>query len=190
MMKTIKLLIIALGVVLTGTVNAQVLKANTSKSEVTWLGKKVTGQHNGTINLKSGELNVDGSSIAGGEFIIDMKSIKNLDITDSETNQKLVGHLKSDDFFSVETYPEAKLVIKEKAMFSGNSAKVTGDLTIKGITNPVTFDVTRDGNVYTSDITVDRSKYNVRYGSGSFFSNLGNNLIYDEFVIGVKLAVE
>ncbi|KAB2864196.1 MAG: STAS domain-containing protein [Exiguobacterium chiriqhucha] len=117
---------------------------------MTWLGKKVTGQHNGTIDLKSGTLDVEGNTIHSGKFVIDMTSIKNVDLTDAETNGKLIGHLKSDDFFSVEKYPEATLTITEKAEFNGNTAHVKGDLTIKGITNPVEFDVTRDGQVVFS----------------------------------------
>lgn len=189
-MKTIKLVLITVILGVAGTLNAQVIKADAVKTEITWLGKKVTGQHNGTIKLKSGELTIDGNAISNGNFVIDMTSIACTDITDPETNAKLVGHLKSDDFFSVSSYPEAKLVISENATFDGTTAKVTGNLTIKGITNPVTFEVKKEGNTYQADITVDRSKYNVRYGSGSFFSNLGNNLIYDEFVLGVKLVVE
>lgn len=187
-MKTVKALFVLFALVAGLSVNAQVLTANASKSEVTWLGKKVTGQHNGTINLKSGQLTLDGNAIAGGQFVIDMTTIKNLDLADGGTG--LVNHLKTDDFFGVDTYPEAKLVITGKAPFSGNTAKVTGNLTIKGTTNPITFDVTKNGNTYSATLVVDRSKYNVRYGSKSFFNNLGDNMIYDEFEVGVKLVVE
>jgi len=171
-------------------VQAQTLKVDPAKSEITWLGKKVTGEHSGTIGLKSGELEVDGNSIAGGQFVIDMTSIKNTDLTDPEWNGKLVGHLKSDDFFGVEKYPEAKLVITKEAAFSGDKATVTGDLTIKSTTQPVTFDVTKDGEKYVAEITVDRTKYDVRYGSKSFFDNLGDKVIYDDFYLTVNLAVE
>jgi len=150
----------------------------------------VTGQHDGTIQLKSGELNVEGDVIVGGNFVVDMTTIANSDLEDAGTNAKLVGHLKSDDFFGVEKFPEANLVIKEKAVFTNSKAKVTADLTIKGTTHPVSFEVIKDGNTFTADITVDRSKYDVRYGSGSFFENLGNNLIYDDFTLGVKLVVK
>jgi polyisoprenoid-binding protein YceI len=189
-MKTIKVLLAAVALTWGLGVQAQTVKVDASKSTITWLGKKVTGEHTGTIDLKSGELKLDNGAIAGGEFIVDMTSIKNTDLTDAEWNGKLVGHLKSDDFFAVEKYPEAKLVITKEAAFTGKKATVTGDLTIKGATHPVTFDVTKDGKTYKAEITVDRSKYNVRYGSQSFFDNLGDKVIYDDFYLTVNLVVE
>lgn len=189
-MKTVKVILAAIALTVGFGVQAQTVKVDAAESSITWLGKKVTGEHTGTIDLKSGELKLDGGAIAGGQFVVDMTSIKNTDLTDAEWNGKLVGHLKSDDFFGVETYPEAKLVITKKAAFSGDKATVTGDLTIKGATHPVTFDVTKDGKTYTAEITVDRSKYDVRYGSKSFFDNLGDKVIYDEFYLTVKLVVE
>lgn len=189
-MKTVKILLVAVAVVFGLGVQAKSLKVNAAKSQITWLGKKVTGEHSGTIALKSGELNADDKAILGGQFVVDMNSIKNTDLTDAEWNGKLVGHLKSDDFFAVEKFPEAKLVITKKAAFSGNKATVTGDLTIKGQTHPVTFTVTKAGNTYKADITIDRSKYDIRYGSKSFFDNLGDKVINDEFYLTVTLVVE
>jgi len=189
-MKTVKLLLAAVAVTFALGVQAKTVKVNPAKSEITWLGKKVTGEHSGTIALKSGELNVDDKAILGGQFVVDMTSIKNTDLTDAEWNAKLVGHLKSDDFFGVEKFPEAKLVITKKAVFSGNKATVTGNMTIKSKTNPVTFDVTKTGNTYKAEITIDRSKYDVRYGSNSFFDNLGDKTIYDDFYLTVTLVVE
>jgi len=185
-----KTMLVAMSLVVGGNVSAKELKADTEKTQLTWLGKKVTGQHNGTIELKSGTLTVEENVIVSGKFVIDMTSLKNVDITDAETNGKLIGHLKSDDFFSVEKYPEATLSITEKAEFKGDQAHVKGDLTIKGVTNPVEFDVTKDGNVYTTSVTVNRAKYNVRYGSKSFFNDLGDKVIYDNFEIGVKLVTQ
>ncbi len=173
------------------TTNAQEFTADVSQSEVTWTGKKVTGQHHGSVNLKSGKLIVNGNTISGGEFVIDMTSIKVLDIEPGETNSNLEGHLKSDDFFGVETHPESKLVITEGAAFNGNKATVEANLTIKGITKPISFEVSKENNnTYSTMLTIDRSDYDVRYGSGSFFDNLGDNLIYDDFEMGVKLVVE
>lgn len=169
---------------------AEEVKVDTNQSTLTWVGKKVTGQHEGTIKAKSGSISLDGERITGGTFVIDLNSIVCTDITDADSNQKLVGHLKSDDFFSVEKYPEATLVIKEATAFQNNQAHVKGELTLKGTTQPIEFDVTKDGQVYQASISVDRSKYNVRYGSKSFFSNLGDNLIYDNFEIGVKLVLK
>ncbi len=189
-MKTMKTMLVAMSLAVGSNLSAKELKADIDKTQITWLGKKVTGQHNGTINLKSGSLNVESNTIVSGKFVIDMTSIRNTDLTDAESNAKLVGHLKSDDFFSVEKYPEATLVITEGAEFNNDQAHVKGDLTIKGITHPVEFDVKRSGNVYNATITVDRSKYNVRYGSKSFFNDLGDKVIYDNFELGVKLVTQ
>lgn len=169
---------------------AQDFKANASKSELKWTGKKVTGEHWGYVNLKDGKLALKNNKITSGEFTIDMTSLINKDLTDESWNQKLIGHLKSDDFFSVEKFPSVKLVITESSVFSNNEATVNGKLTIKGITHPIAFKAKKDGNVFTSTITVDRTKYDIRYGSGKFFDSLGDNMIYDDFILDVKLVVE
>lgn len=169
---------------------AQDYKANISKSELKWNGKKVTGEHWGFIGLKEGKITLKNNIITSGEFTIDMASINCKDLTDETWNQKLVGHLKSDDFFSVDKFPTAKLEISESGAFVNNEATVNGKLTIKGITHPISFNAKKNGNTYSALITVDRSKYDVRYGSGKFFDNLGDNMIYDEFTIEVKLVVE
>lgn len=197
MIMSIKIFKIGMGIVLatiflTATAQEKYV-ANIQKSTLNWLGEKVTGEHHGTINLKSGNLVVKDNKIISGEFVIDMASIICLDLTDPEWNQKLVGHLKSDDFFGVTKYPEAKLVIKESTVFEKGSAIVKADLIIKGIKNPIEFKASKDikGNDvnYFANIIVDRSKYDVRYGSGSFFDNLGDKTIYDEFKLKIALVV-
>ena len=165
------------------------------KSEVTWTGKKVTGSHNGTVKLKEGSLMMEDGMLKGGSFTIDMTSITNVDMAGSDGQGKLEGHLKSADFFNTEEYPEATLNITEVVhRGTEGSFKVVGDLTIKGITKPVKFNtqISADGamRVATADITVDRSEYDVRYGSGSFFDNLGDKTIYDEFELNVKLVLK
>jgi polyisoprenoid-binding protein YceI len=115
-------------------------------------------------------------------------------ITVSDNNERLTGHLKSDDFFGVEKYPTARLVVNESSSFDKGSATVKGDLTIKGITNPIEFKAAYqkkdDGSWFFANIVVDRTKYNIRYGSGSFFDNLGDKTIYDEFKLKVSLLVK
>ncbi len=161
------------------------------QSVLAWTGHKVTGEHNGTIGIKDGSLIVNDGILSGGEFTIDMTTITDLD-QEGQGKTKLEGHLKSDDFFGVATYPTANLKIT-KALAKGNGQySITADLTIKGITNPVTFDATIKTEAKqitaTADIKVDRTLYNVRYGSGKFFDNLGDKAIYDEFDLKVKLV--
>lgn len=166
-----------------------------AKSTITWIGRKVTGSHNGTITLKSGSLNVDGKKVTGGSFVIDMTSIKNVDIKDAEGVAKLEGHLKADDFFGVTKFPTCNFVITKVA---GNGANVTvsGNLTIKGVTKPLSFPATvavnADGTVsaLAGKIIVDRTKYDIRYGSKSFFDSLGDKAIDDEFELNVKLVAK
>lgn len=150
------------------------------KSKVTWKGYKVTGSHVGTIAIQSGTLKFDADVLVGGEFVIDMTSITNADLQ-GEYKDKLEGHLKSDDFFGVEKFPTATLVFKNVEVAGKNSYKVTGDLTIKGKTNPVTFDISVYGSKANATLKIDRSKYDVKYGSSSFFDNLKDKVIYDEF---------
>lgn len=160
-----------------------------SESKITWKGYKVTGSHEGTIALKSGHLIIDKNKLTGGEFVVDMTTITNLDMTAGNGKEKLEGHLKSDDFFGVTKYPTAKLVFTSVEPMNKNSYSVTGDLTIKGTTKPVTFVVSLYENKATATLKVDRAKYDVRYGSGSFFDNLGDKTIYDEFDLVVDLAL-
>ncbi len=149
-------------------------------STVIWKGYKVTGSHQGTIVLKAGHLTFDDDKLVGGEFIIDMTTITNTDM-EGEYKGKLEGHLKSDDFFGVEQNPTAKLVFKKVKSTGKNAYKVTGNLTIKGITNSIIFNLSVYGNKATTSLKIDRTKYDVRYGSTSFFDNLKDKAIYDEF---------
>ena len=152
----------------------------TEKSKVVWKGYKVTGSHEGTIAIKSGNLNFNEDKLIGGTFTIDMATIINTDL-EGEYKGKLEGHLKSDDFFGVEKFPTATLIFTKVKATGKNSYEVTGDLTIKGKTNPVTFDVSIYGNKANASLKIDRSKFDVKYGSTSFFEGLKDKAIYDEF---------
>jgi polyisoprenoid-binding protein YceI len=167
-------------------------KLDKSNSTVKWNGKKVTGEHYGTIDLKSGNLQVADNKIKSGIFQMEMTTIVCEDITSESTNKKLVGHLKSDDFFSVEKHPVSTLVIKEVKHKVGNTHSLTGHLTIKGITHPVTFDaeVNFSGNKLKANgkMEVDRTLYDIKFRSGKFFSDLGDNLIYDTFTLDFNIA--
>ena len=168
-------------------------KVNTTASKVEWIGRKVTGKHNGTINIKEGVLQIKDGILLGGSFVIDMTSIKDLDMT-GEYAAKLEGHLKSDDFFAADVYPTSNLTITQANAKGDGQFEVKGNLTIRDVTKEVTFmtQLTPDGKKYkaTTNITIDRSNYNVKYGSGSFFEGLGDKTIYDEFDLAITLITE
>ncbi|TDG37899.1 YceI family protein [Pedobacter changchengzhani] len=160
-----------------------------SKSTVTWIGKKITGSHNGTIMLQSGTLNVNGKNITGGSFVMDMTSIK-----DADGSAKLEGHLKAEDFFGVVKFPTSNFVIT-KVLGLGANVKVEGNLTIKGITKPINFPAIISVNngvvsALAGKIVVDRTKYDIRYGSKSFFDSIGDKAIDDNFELAVKLVAK
>ncbi len=161
-------------------------EVKTESSKVTWKAYKVTGSHTGTIDLKSGALHFDGDKLTGGEFVVDMPTITVTDL-EGEYKGKLEGHLKSDDFFGVANHATSKLVFTKVEATGKNAYEVTGDLTIKGITKAVTFDLSVYGSKATASLKVDRTNYDVKYGSGSFFDNLGDKTIYDEFDLVVDL---
>jgi polyisoprenoid-binding protein YceI len=172
-----------------------IFKVQTDQSKVVWTGKKVTGQHAGTVAIDGGEVKLSSNELVGAEIIMDMNSISNTDLKDPNWNEKLVGHLKSEDFFSVEKYPQASFVTT-KINKNENAGKkgytVTGNLTIKGITNEVEFpvNVSIEGNTLKANgkATIDRTKWDIKYGSGSFFSDLGDKAIYDDFEIEFDLV--
>ena len=162
------------------------------KSQVLWLGTKVTGQHNGTIQLKSGEVDFTNKKVNSARFVFDMATIKVLDIEDPKWNKKLEGHLKDEDFFGVNNHPEAVFELSSASPIKGVQEtapnwRFVGDLTIKGITHAVSFDAFVDIQKNTArasgEIIVDRTKYGIKYKSGKFFDALGDKAIYDEFEI-------
>lgn len=178
---------------------ARTYKVDVTNSNLKWHGKKVTGEHMGNIGLKSGEMLVDGNKITGGTFVIDMNAMTCTDIKDANYNAKLVEHLKSDDFFSTDKHPTATFTITSikpiaNAKANKPNATVTGNLTVKGITNTVTFPATLavKNGVATAkaDVTIDRAKYDVRYNSNSFFGNLGDKAIMDDFVVSLNVSAK
>ncbi len=160
-----------------------------TQSNIDWVGKKVTGAHNGTIAVKEGEFILNDGKLSGGKFVIDTTSIKILDVTDPATNAQFAGHLASDDFFSIDKYPEAVLKITS---VSGNH--VEGDLTIKGITHPIGFDaavnVNGDVLVATGKLAIDRTKYGMKFRSGNFFKDLGDTLIHNDFELNISITAK
>lgn len=176
------------------------LPVNTTDSKVNWIGKKVGGEHNGYVKLSGGEITVDKNEITGGTFTIDLNSIVVLDLKDEGMNGKLVGHLKSADFFDAAKYPTAKFVItkvaRAKAPAAG-AAKAThtleGDLTIKGITKKISFDASinlLNGKITasTSPFTLNRTHWGVNYQSKSVFAELKDQFIYDDMTLSIELV--
>ncbi len=164
------------------------IKINTEKSTISWVGKKITGQHSGTIGIKSGELVIHHGELEGGSFVIDMSSLAVTDLKAGQGKEKLEGHLNSDDFFGVEAFPEATLKITKAKEVEKGMYAVQADITIKGKTEVITFQVMMKKGMATAEITIDRTKHDIKYGSGSFFDNLGDNTIYDDFVLSVNLV--
>ncbi len=156
----------------------KVIKIENSK--IVWKGYKVTGSHQGIIAIKSGHLNFSEDKLTGGEFTIDMSTITNTDL-EGEYKGKLEGHLKSDDFFGVEKFPTASLIFTKVKSTGKNSYEVTGDITIKGKTETVSFNVSVYGSKANVSLKIDRTKFDIRYGSTSFFDGLKDKAIYDEF---------
>ncbi len=166
-------------------------KVNIAESVVEWKGDKVIGDsHEGILKFQSGTIEVEDGAVTGGSFIVDMKTLENKDLS-GNMKAKLEGHLTSDDFFGVEKYPTSKLVIKSVNKDNSGAVTITADLTIKENTETIEFPalVKMEGDVMlaTANLTFDRSKFNVRYGSDSFFDNLGDKAISDEIVLNVKI---
>jgi polyisoprenoid-binding protein YceI len=168
-------------------------KVDTQKSLIEWTGKKVLGAHNGELKLSAGTISTTDKVPAKGSFTIDMTSISNKDLTDEESKGKLLGHLKSDDFFGTAKFPTAQFVATNITPAGAGKVNVTGELTIKGITNPIAFlaAYTVNGNVLTataSNVKVDRTKYSIKYGSKSFFDSMGDKAIDDEFILNISIV--
>ena len=178
----------------------QSIKLNEEESKVKWVGKKPTGEHNGYVKLSEGELKVNKNEVTGGSFTIDMNSITNVDLKDEGSNNKLVTHLKSGDFFDVEKFPTAKFVIT-KIEKQKNTAqeplktthRVEGDLTIKGITKKVSFDASINllngkFTASTPEFTINRTEWNVNYQSKSVMAGLKDQFIYDDITLSIEMV--
>lgn len=157
-------------------------------SSVSWTASKVTGTHSGIITLGESHLEMDGDRIVGGRIEVDMSTIVVTDL-EGEYKANLEGHLKSDDFFGVAQHPTASLDITGATTNDDGSQQVTGNITIKGVTQPITFTMSFKGNYASASLNIDRTKFGIRYGSGSFFDNLGDKAINDEFQIRAKLEL-
>lgn len=169
-------------------------KVDTNSSVIVWKGYKVTGEHSGTVKIKNGSLTMDNGVLTAGAFDIDMTSIKDTDL-EGEWAAKLEGHLKSEDFFGTEKYATSKFVITRAIpQDTKGNYKIIGNLTIKETTKEIKFlaSVAENAGTVTATgkITIDRSEFNVKYGSGSFFDGLGDKTIYDDFDLQLTVVAK
>ena len=188
----LNVILLSLALFSTDGIAAESYNANIDESTVLWTASKVVGKtHNGTLNLASGSVDIESGKLTGGSFELDMTTIANTDV-EGEWKAKLEGHLKSEDFFSVEKFKTSSLKFTNVTSTGDNTYNVTADITIKGKTESISFPATVsvDGAKLkaTAKLTIDRSKFDVRYGSSSFFDDLGDKAISDEFTIEVNLV--
>ena len=161
-------------------------KVDIEKSVVKWVGYKLTGQHEGTVSIKEGELNFENNVLTGGTFTIDMGSINTTDLEGGSKN-RLDEHLKDEDFFDVDKYKTAAMVFKEIKP-SDKDYLIKADLTIKGITNEILFNMSVSETSATANLKIDRTQFNITYKSATFTNILKDKAIYDEFDLSVKLS--
>lgn len=181
-----KNIFILLAIALT-TLNVQAQKRAIENGVIEWKGSKITtDSHEGTIAISEGSLQFNGATLTSGLITVDMNTIVCTDLSGKYAD-KLIGHLKSDDFFGVAEHPKASLVFTSAVPTQGGY-KVTGDFTIRGITHPETFILKLDESSATTSLKIDRSKYDVKFHSGSFFEDLGDKLINDELELRVSFT--
>lgn len=175
---------------------AQVYTIKADASVLNWEGKSLPASHNGTIRPTGGQLQLQGRQLVGGTVTVDMTTINVLNIADPAIKAKFTGHITSDDFFGVAKYPTASFTIAKVTPLKdgANNVTISGNLTIKGKTNAISFParvtVKGEGATVVGTATIDRTKFDVRYGSKSFFADLGDKAIYDDFTIAFNLVAE
>lgn len=171
------------------------LIADTLASKISWVGSKVGGKHHGTIALKQGSLAINGDSVVAGSFVIDMNKIVNEDLTDKKMNDMLVNHLKSPDFFDVAKYPQTQFTITKVEAVTGDTIThlISGNLKMKDVEKNITFGakITKEGNMYKAvsvPFTIDRTQWNVKFGSKSIFKELKDNIINDNIELQITIV--
>lgn len=161
--------------------NSYGVEIDKEQSSLVWKGTKVTGEHTGHLSFKNGDAKIKDGNLVGGEFEVDLNSLTVTDL-EGEWAQKFLGHMKSGDFFEVEKYPTSKLKIT-----SVKGKTITGDLTIKDKTHPITFDYDKNGGAFVGSFKFDRTKYGMIYNSGNFFKDLGDKLVHNDVLVNFKL---
>ena len=174
------------------------LQVDLDNSQINWVGRKVTGEHTGTLNLSNGWVVMNKATLVAGKFIFDMVSISNTDIESPEWRQKLEDHLKAEDFFYVDSFPQAILEIKGNQAITRDKSvsnnQILADLTIRGIKQEFSFPISlqQSESIFSAEgiVDIDRTLYNIQYKSGKFIENLGDKLIYDDFTVQFKVQTE
>ena len=193
-MKRVILLISAIFLTSINSISQEHVAINTESSTVKWIGSKLTESHNGDIKIKSGKLILENGRIIGGDVVIDMTTINTTDMSE-KYNQKLNSHLNNEDFFYVEKFPISELKIISLENSGRSKYMIEADLTIKDITNRITFEanINVKGKSYlaTANLKIDRTKWDIKYKSGNFFTDLGDKAILDDiefdiFLLSVK----
>jgi len=191
-MKSVIAIILSLAVFFPTEKNTAPATVNKSESSVMWKAAKVTGEHWGYVPIADATLDYSNGKITGGSFEMDMVNLTVEDLTDPKSKGNLTNHLKSDDFFSVEKFNTASFKITDAKSSNGKDYVISGNLTIKGISQPISFParVSTSGNKLTAegDITFDRTKFDIKFRSGNYFENLADKLIYDDVNLKVKLV--
>lgn len=171
---------------------------DTGKSMVEWIGRNLNSTHRGTMRVANGQLRVRSGGLKSGDITVDVRSLENTDIPDPAMRRVLEAHLKSDDFFDVEMFPVAKLVIRSSSPLpdatpGSPNQQVRADLTIKDVTHPIEFPAIISGSadrslIGVAELEIDRTRWNVRYGSGRFFKMLGKHLVNDPILLLMKVV--
>ncbi|MCU0595088.1 MAG: YceI family protein, partial [Desulfobacterota bacterium] len=165
-----------------------VYAVSTEESVIGWTGRNANGKHYGTLRLSKGEIRLSRGAIDGA-FEIDMMSIKNKDLDGDPLQPVLIAHLMSDDFFFVKLFPKASFILAaakpvESPTLSSPNFQVEGTLELRGVKADIRFPATvnrrEDGSVsIEAHFDIDRTRWNVLYGSSRFFEHLGMHLVYD-----------
>jgi polyisoprenoid-binding protein YceI len=192
-MKKIAIVLSALFVLTAFTTHVDKYTADVTKSKLVWKAEKVTGGHDGHVSLKSGNVFMDHGKIAKASFVVDMNSITNDDIKSEKYSNKLVGHLKSEDFFNVKKHPEVSFDMIKATPVGNGKFDVFGNITIKGIQGVISFPMmlkeSKSELEVSGTFSFDRTKFDIKYDSGSFFENLGDRAIKDDVVIDFNIVL-
>ena len=174
------------------------LRIDLDNSKITWIGRIITGEHSGTLDLSESWIIAEDNIIKNGQLLFDMNSINTTDIESIEWKLKLDNHLKNEDFFAADSFPYAILNINESQLIDNesiiNNYIINAELTIRGISNSISFPIslTKTNNIFSAqgEVDIDRTLYNIKYKSSKYFLDLGDKIIYDMFSVQFTLQTK